>query len=50
MGPMGIYNNMYDAQQQEASEYCQEQGGYGSARNCGYGTRGQNWFGSYKLG
>lgn len=46
-GQMGYYNNdLYDAQ---AAYNCQN-GFYGSAHNCGYGTRNQNWFGSYYLG
>ena len=41
---MDYYNNLYEAQ----AANCQS--GYGSARDCGYGTRGQNWFGTYQLG
>ncbi len=44
-GQMSYYNTLYDAQ--VAS--CQS-GAYGSARECGYGTGGQNWFGTYQLG
>ena len=41
------YNNeLYDAQ----AAYACQRGAYGSANNCGYGTRNQNWFGSYYLG
>jgi hypothetical protein len=41
------YNNdLYDAQ----VAYACQSGAYGSAYNCGYGTRNQNWFGSYYLG
>lgn len=50
LGQMAYYNqhnNFYDAQQ---TEYCQNKGVYGSARDCGYGTKNQNWFGYYYLG
>lgn len=46
LGQMDYYNNQYDAQ----AAYCQSSGAYGSARDCGYGTRNQNWFGTYQLG
>lgn len=46
LGQMDYYNNQYDAQ----AAYCQSAGAYGSARDCGYGTRNQNWFGTYQLG
>jgi hypothetical protein len=47
-GQMGYnyHNDLYDAQ----AAYACQSGAYGSAYNCGYGTRNQNWFGSFYLG
>ncbi len=47
-GQMG-YNYHSDLYDTQAAYACQS-GAYGSAYNCGYGTRNQNWFGSFYLG